>query len=381
MAFTLTVDSEKFRKHTALVVSEYGSAGATVLPVIKGNGYGFSRRLLSHEVTRLGLKQLAVGTVWELEQALSDFAGEVRVLEPFTMHDSTGLAEWKRLLEHNAPRVIVTVSDKQLVAATQAGAQKVFLEGSTSMHRFGMQPHEMSAALDEVGHQVVIVGLSLHLPIADPTITHVAILESSQKTNARVLPGRVLEVIGWLGWYRELAEQHGLAQHVSLSHMTSHEVKQLQEHFSFDGFTCDVRIGTSLWLGAPDALAVTGTVLAIHEMGMSHTRVGYNQIDSHGHKRLVVVSGGTSHGVALASPVSTRTIRKRVIALSEGLFEAVGKVRSPFTWKRDNLVFAELPHMHVSLLWCEDTSIAVGDVLPCAIRNTVATFDRVIGLD
>jgi hypothetical protein len=104
-------------------------------------------------------------------------------------------------------------------------------------------------------------------------------------------------------------------------------------------------------------------------------------VDSHGHKRLIVVSGGTSHGVALAAPVNTRTLRKRAIAISEGISQALGKVRSPFIWKKENLVFAEPPHMHVSMLWCQDSAIKVGDELTCTIRNTTASFDQVIGLE
>ena len=381
MAFVLTVNAEKFRHHSASVVREFNHVAARLVPVVKGNGYGFGRTVLAHEVTRLGLGQLAVGTVWELEQALSDFAGDIQVLEPFNSHDAVALSEWKRVLKHHSSRIIATVASNQLVDATHAGVERVLVEGATSMHRFGMSTYELSAALDQVGSTVAVVGLSLHLPITDPTISHVAMLESTPASPSQKVAGRVLETIGWLVWYRELAQQHSLPLHVSLSHFSVDELKQLRNHVSASDVTIDMRVGTQLWLGAPDSLCVTGTVLAVHEVGYGHTLVGYGQVDSHGHKRLIVVSGGTSHGVALAAPVSTRTLRKRAIAISEGISQALGKVRSPFIWKKENLVFAEPPHMHVSMLWCQDSAIKVGDELTCTIRNTTASFDQVIGLE
>jgi hypothetical protein len=65
----------------------------------------------------------------------------------------------------------------------------------------------------------------------------------------------------------------------------------------------------------------------------------------------------------------------------EGFAQAFGKVRSPFSVHGRKLVFAEPPHMHVSLLWANDLSLKVGDELICNVRNTTTVFDQVLGLD
>jgi hypothetical protein len=95
---------------------------------------------------------------------------------------------------------------------------------------------------------------------------------------------------------------------------------------------------------------------------------------------LLIVSGGTSHGVALAAPVNRTSLRAKSVALAEGISEALGKIRSPFKLNGKNLPFAEPPHMHVSLLWCNDPKVKVGDQLECTVRNTTSNFDVIHGL-
>ena len=120
--------------------------------------------------------------------------------------------------------------------------------------------------------------------------------------------------------------------------------------------------------------------MEIHDLDNT-SQVGYQQVATNGHGRLIVVSGGTSHGVALAAPTPRSSFRKRGIAVAEGFTQAFGKVRSPFSVRGRNLIFAEPPHMHVSLLWANDSSDKVGDKLVCNVRNTTTVFDQVLGLD
>jgi hypothetical protein len=142
----------------------------------------------------------------------------------------------------------------------------------------------------------------------------------------------------------------------------------------------DVRVGTKLWLGEPSALQAYGTVLQIHEI-TNRQSVGYQQTESGNNKRLIIVSGGTAHGVAMAAPMNTGSLRKKGVAIAEGFSQAIGKVRSPFSYSGKNLDFAEPPHMQVSMLWSDDMSIAIGDNLNCNVRNTTSQFDCVLGLD
>jgi hypothetical protein len=210
----------------------------------------------------------------------------------------------------------------------------------------------------------------------EPEVTSIGMLEQPADIGASAW---LRETLGWVALWREFADRHALPVAISVSHVALDDLKQLR------GLAPDAviesRMGTGLWLGEPHALRVTGTVLAVHTAGYGHGKVGYTQVDTHGNKRVLVVSGGTSHGVALAAPASPTSLRRRTVAVAQGLTQAIGKVRSPFRSGRTRFTFAEPPHMHVSMLWCEDDSIQVGHKLECRVRHTVATFDCVSGLD
>jgi len=378
MTFALHVDQEKFDTHLHHVIDEYQASGAQIVPVIKGNGYGFGRTLLASQVAKLGLDKLAVGTVWELRQALDDFAGTVLVLQPFDPRDELAIDEWREALRHAADRILVTVSNPDISELTNIGVQHIYLEGITSMRRFGLERNEIIELLANTDVRALVRGLSIHLPIAEPTVTHFALLEETAHFNERNASGWVLEAASWCTTYMSVAQEFDLPLHVCVSHLSASDVKVLCANVP--GMHVDVRVGTRLWLGAPQALRVTGKVLEIHDMAKGNSTFGYSQSDSRGHKRLVIVSGGTAHGVALAATTTMSSIRKRGVAVAEGLGQALGKVRSPFMYKKKNLLFAEPPHMHASLLWTEDTSLNVGDELECTVRNTTTIFDVVTGL-
>ena len=377
MTFSLHVDAVPFRAHLASVRDLVQKLGAQVTPVVKGNGYGLGRRILAMESILLGLPRIAVGTVWELEQALAQFNGQVQVLEPFNAADNLAITQWQQLTAHHAHRIIATMTTQDLLTAHNVGIRHVMLDGKTSLMRFGLETHHLIHIVKSVPNDMTVHGLTLHLPIADPVLTNFAVAEMTQVTSKRALTGRQREVNTWLMTYRELAQQHDLPLHVSLSHVEVDELAELIGQHA--DFTFEVRLGTSLWLGAPDALEVVSQVLAIHRVAKGQ-RVGYRQVESTKDQFLLVVSGGTAHGVALAAPSTRRSLRSKGIALVEGLNEVRGKVRSPFSIAGQSLLFAEPPHMHVSLLWCDIPALRVGDVLACNVRNTTAHFDAVTGL-
>lgn len=378
MTFSLNVNAVAFRTHLESVRDHIHGLGAQLTPVIKGNGYGFGRQILAQESALLGLGRIAVGTVWELEQALSQFNGEVHVLEPFSATDPRAITKWQQATGVHAHRIIATIASDDLVAARSAGIQNVMLDALTSLHRFGLATHEIIHVMRAIPSDVTIHGLALHLPISDSSIRHTAVLDVSATETSHTATGRQLEVHSWLLTYRELAEALELPLHVSLSHIDRNELAELiTQH---PEFTFELRLGTSLWLGAPEALEVTGVVLAIHNV-VRNQRVGYRQVESARNQRLLVVSGGTAHGVALAAPAARVSLRAKAIALAEGLNEVRGKVRSPFSLAGQNLFFAEPPHMHVSLLWCEGSVPNIGDLITCKVRNTTAQFDVVTGLN
>lgn len=383
MTFSLHVDADKFREHTNSVVAEYAKSGAALVPVIKGNGYGFGRTLLAREASALGVNQISIGTVYELEQALLDFSGTIKVLEPFNPQDQTANHVWTKVLTNNAARVIAVLAGNDFAAAAAVGIKSVHLEALTSLSRFGVVQAEMDELLFTDSHGTTVTGLHLHLPIVNAEVRHIAMLETTKELSERKRSPQVMEVFSWILQIAPHVNKMGHPLHVSVSHISAKDVSSLHhlaKLFNFE-ITIDVRVGTSLWLGQPKTLRATGTVLAIHNGGFGHRQVGYTQVDSHGHKKIVVISGGTSHGVALAAPTNPSTLRKRGIALTEGLYQAIGKVKSPFRFKGENLVFVEPPHMHVSMVWCENESISIGDEVDCTVRQTTAHFDRIIGLD
>lgn len=380
MTFSLKVDATKFRSHLVSVMISYATAGAELVPVIKGNGYGFGRDVLAGEASRLGCNRIAIGTVWELGQSLADFAGEILVLEPFNSSDGSAVNQWRQHLEHNSDRIIVTVSNLDLAAVRSAGAKNVYLEGKTSLSRFGILHFDMQSIANF--NDLKVLGLSLHLPIVQPAIKVDATTEISSAFNGASLSQSMTDAWNWIVLYEELSTKFSLPKRVSVSHVSEkqiHSLKKMMQSYNFN-LEIEVRVGTRLWLGDPGALQASGTVLQIHELEHRQS-VGYQQIDSGNNRRLLVVSGGTAHGVAMAAPTNASSLRKKGIAIAEGISQAVGKVRSPFSYHGKNLDFVEPPHMQVSMLWSNDMTISVGDTLDCNVRNTTTNFDCVIGLD
>ena len=60
MSLILHVAAEKWRTHLATVVA---NSEAQVVPVIKGNGYGFGIKVLAQEAKNLNLPVVAVATI------------------------------------------------------------------------------------------------------------------------------------------------------------------------------------------------------------------------------------------------------------------------------------------------------------------------------
>ena len=78
MSFRLTVDAERWRAHLDAVRAEVPG----LVPVVKGNGYGFGPELLAGEARRLGADTVAVGVRSEVPAVRASHAGDVLVMEP-----------------------------------------------------------------------------------------------------------------------------------------------------------------------------------------------------------------------------------------------------------------------------------------------------------
>ena len=85
MSLTLTVDGDRWRRHLRTVADQTPG----LVPVAKGNGYGFGLGRLARKAEWLGADTLAVGTYEELPEVAQRFAGDLLVLTPWR---PTGLA-------------------------------------------------------------------------------------------------------------------------------------------------------------------------------------------------------------------------------------------------------------------------------------------------
>ena len=79
MSLVLTVDGERWRTHLRAV----SHATPGLVPVAKGNGYGFGLGRLARKAGWLGVKALAVGTYEELPEIADRYAGDLLVLTPW----------------------------------------------------------------------------------------------------------------------------------------------------------------------------------------------------------------------------------------------------------------------------------------------------------
>jgi hypothetical protein len=429
MTFSLHVDGDRWRQHLAKVRDEVreslhnGRAGARfgdIVPVAKGNGYGFGIANLAVESTRLGLDRLAVGTPHEAAVAATYFPGQILVMQPWDPRDVIAAEVWDFIETRDfASRVLRTVASVEalhgLATTGLSGASperpvQIVIEGLTSMRRFGLAEPDLDALLADDAirealrtRRIDLQGLALHLPLVQPLAPHVETLESEfhdtnvTPTLASDASGRVKEAWSWtLTWIRALGslEDAGCmltddAAAVWASHLDDEELRQLRS--AVPEIPLRVRIGTRLWLGDHEAMHARGTVLAVHQVAKGRA-VGYRQRRAPKDGLLVVVGGGTSHGVALEAPSPASSLRQRAVAAGTGALEASGRARSPFTWDGKRRWFAEPPHMQVSMLWLSADDVrlavgkggrvpAVGDEIDCRVRHTTSAFDRIVGLD
>jgi alanine racemase len=349
MSLSLYVDGDRWRDHLRAVATAHPG----IVPVAKGNGYGFGLARLARRADWLGVDLMAVGTYDEAPEALKRFGGDVLVLSPWRPFVR---APEDRRLVHTVGRVDDV---KALVAATARSARpRVVLEGLTSMRRHGLEPDQMrSLEASGVLSGVSVEGVALHLP-----------MPSGATSGAHVA-----ETEHWLG------QGHGQGlghDRLYVSHLSDAELAELRARHP--DAVLHPRIGTQLWLGERGALSPRATVLDVHAVSAGD-RVGYRQrrIPRRGH--VLVVSGGTAHGVGLEAPTAATSVRSRAVAAARGGLDAAGFALSPFWVAGRQRWFVEPPHMQVSMIFVPDGVAvpAVGDEVGLDVRFTTTRFDRV----
>jgi hypothetical protein len=359
MSLVLRVDGDRWRAHLRAVAD----ARPGLVPVAKGNGYGFGNGRLARRAQWLadlgsGCDTLAVGTYAEIDDVARRFDGDLVVLSPWRPWDEDGATST------SDPRVIHTVgrlSDLEALAAAP-GRPRVVLERLTSMKRHGFTARGLRDAVSSLGagndHGVRVEGASIHLPLE---AGH-NLAEAEELMTDVVAAG--------------FGSDDRLAPVVWISHLGPDDLAVLAAHYP--GVTFRPRVGTDLWLGDRGALRVTARVLDAHPVERGE-QYGYRGRTIPRTGTRVVVSGGTAHGIGLEAPTGEGSVRARAATLARGGLDALGLVRSPYTVAGKARYFAEPPHMQSSMLFLPSgvDVPATGSEVDVRVRFTATAFDSV----
>jgi len=337
---TLQVDTDRWRDH----LRAYVAAGTGIVPVTKGNGYGFGNPVLAAEAFDLGLDTLAVGTYEEVADVTRPFPGDVLVLSPWRPGLDMGLTRDSRIV-HTVSRL----TDLRELAEGDH-RPRVVVEVLTSLRRHGIAATEIGQAVALLD-QVRFEGWALHLPLAGDRLA-----------QARGLSRLFVAT--------SASEGHRLW----VSHLDSDDAARLAIETAAD---IRLRVGTALWLGERSAYRARASVLDLHAVRRGQP-FGYRQRRASRDGVLLVVAGGTAHGIALEAPTPATSLRQRAVSVATGGLEALGRALSPYYVAGKRRWFAEPPHMQCSLIWVPSSidPPAVGDEIDVDVRFTTTTFDR-----
>ena len=115
---------------------------------------------------------------------------------------------------------------------------------------------------------------------------------------------------------------------VQVSHLGADAFRRLRDTHRDRTFA--IRLGTRLWHGDKSTVHLRADVLDTHPVSAG-TALGYRAAPAPGDGTVVVIGGGSAHGIA---------------PLADG--------RSPFHFARTRLALVEPPHMHVSMAFVPD---------------------------
>jgi alanine racemase len=295
MALRLTVQRAAWQTHIDSIADTVDG----LVPVVKGNGYGFGRATL-HPLVKSVSDYVCVGTVYELD-SVGDRVTPV-VLTPALAPPPAAAAT-----------AILTVGSLRDVDALAGWSGRVIVKLQSSMRRYGVTAAELHDVVSAVAAaDLDVVGYSLHLPIAGSDFDRLAEVEA---------------------WLEPIDDQ----QPLWLSHLQPQSYADLRARHPKRQFR--LRLGTTLWHGDKSFLHLHTDVAAVHSV-RAGDRAGYRQIEVADDGHLVLAGAGSAHGVA---------------ALADGA--------SPFHFARTRLALLEPPHMHTSMLVVPGASPcpAVGD--------------------
>lgn len=299
MTLRLTIDATAWQSH----VDAFRDSVDSLIPVVKGNGYGIGRICLARIAAQFA-PTIAVGTVYELGGLDVDDTA-VLVLTP-----AARLAEGAL-----PPNAVPAVSTPAHVAVLQANGWTglVSIKLASSMHRFGVDADRLASLVDRIN----TAGFDVHSLMLHTPFIH----DSYSGSDATA------EIEGWLATLTAPAFATVTHAPVSVSHLSPRAFTDLAARHPQR--TLSLRSGTALWHGDKSFLHLQADVVATHRL-VAGDRAGYRSIRFGAPITVVVVGAGSAHGVS-----------------------ELPDQRSPFHFARQRQALLEPPHMHSSMLICE----------------------------
>jgi alanine racemase len=239
----LTVDRDRWWHHVTGVAAEVEG----LVPVVKGNGYGFGRAGLAVAAAKLS-PLLAVGTIHELD-GLPDETTAVVLTPTLQPPDSTD--------------PVLTVGSLAHVRALEGWEGRVIVKLTSAMRRYG---GDIDLVVDAQRAGLRTVGVAIHPPLAG----------TDEERRAGIVE-RLAEIDPSLD--------------VWVSHLAPTTYETLPDTHRYH-----LRLGTYLWHGDREALHLEADVLDTRPVS-DGDRAGYRMHTVPGDGTLVMIGAGTANGV------------------------------------------------------------------------------------
>lgn len=264
MTIRLTVDRERWWHH----VTDVAESVDGLVPVVKGNGYGFGRAGLAIAAAKLS-PVLAVGTVHEL-------AG----LPP----DVTPVVLTPTLRAPETTDVVLTVGSAAHISALNGWPGRVIVKLTSAMNRYG-GGIELVAEAQRAGLRTV--GVAIHPSLA-----------GSEDAHRSQIVDRLPDIDPSLD--------------VWVSHLAPSTYEDLPDSHHYH-----LRLGTYLWHGDRESLHLEADVIDTRPAAGGE-RAGYHLTDVPSNGTLVMIGAGTASGVhPLADGRSPFHFQRNRLALLE----------------------------------------------------------------